>query len=88
MIQMVGRGLRTVNPEEYPGVVKSDCVILDFGTSSLIHGSLDAIKSGETTMQRQLVIWPSIALSTLLCGLLALTSVLTAVRLISKGRAS
>jgi hypothetical protein len=41
MIQMVGRGLRTVNPEEYPGVVKSDCVILDFGTSSLIHGSLE-----------------------------------------------
>ena len=41
MIQMVGRGLRTVNPEEYPGVVKSDCIILDFGTSSLIHGSLE-----------------------------------------------
>jgi superfamily II DNA or RNA helicase len=41
MIQMVGRGLRTVNPEEYPGVVKTDCVILDFGTSSLIHGSLE-----------------------------------------------
>ena len=29
------------NPEEYPGVVKTDCVILDFGTSSLIHGSLE-----------------------------------------------
>ncbi len=41
MIQMVGRGLRTVNPEEYPGVLKTDCVILDFGTSSLIHGSLE-----------------------------------------------
>lgn len=41
MIQMVGRGLRTVNPEEYPGVFKTDCVILDFGTSSLIHGSLE-----------------------------------------------
>jgi superfamily II DNA or RNA helicase len=41
MIQMVGRGLRTVNPEEYPGIVKSDCVILDFGTSSLMHGSLE-----------------------------------------------
>lgn len=41
MIQMVGRGLRTVNPEDYPGVVKSDCIILDFGTSSLIHGSLE-----------------------------------------------
>ena len=32
MIQMVGRGLRIVNPEEYPGVVKTDCVVLDFGT--------------------------------------------------------
>ncbi len=41
MIQMVGRGLRTVDPEEYPGVIKTDCVILDFGTSSLIHGSLE-----------------------------------------------
>ena len=41
MIQMVGRGLRTVNPTEYPGVVKTDCVVLDFGTSSLLHGSLE-----------------------------------------------
>jgi len=41
MIQMVGRGLRTVDPEEYPGVVKNDCIVLDFGTSSLIHGSLE-----------------------------------------------
>jgi DNA repair protein RadD len=41
MIQMVGRGLRTVDPEEYPGVIKSDCIVLDFGTSSLIHGSLE-----------------------------------------------
>lgn len=41
MIQMVGRGLRTVNPEEYPGVVKTDCIVLDFGTSSLLHGSLE-----------------------------------------------
>ena len=35
MIQMVGRGLRTVDPEEHPGVVKTDCIVLDFGTSSL-----------------------------------------------------
>ena len=41
MIQMVGRGLRTVNPDEYPGIIKTDCIILDFGTSSLIHGSLE-----------------------------------------------
>ncbi len=41
MIQMVGRGLRTVDPSEHPGVVKSDCIVLDFGTSSLLHGSLE-----------------------------------------------
>jgi hypothetical protein len=38
---MVGRGLRTVNPQEHPGVVKSDCIVLDFGTSSLLHGCLE-----------------------------------------------
>lgn len=41
MIQMVGRGLRTVDPAEFPGVVKTDCVVLDFGTSSLTHGTLE-----------------------------------------------
>lgn len=41
LIQMAGRGLRTVDPELYPGVVKRDCVILDFGTSILTHGNLD-----------------------------------------------
>ncbi|MBF0453885.1 MAG: DEAD/DEAH box helicase [Magnetococcales bacterium] len=41
LIQMVGRGLRTVDPEEFPGVIKTDCIVLDFGTSTLIHGSLE-----------------------------------------------
>lgn len=41
MIQMIGRGLRTVDPEEHPGVVKTDCIVLDFGTSSLTHGTLE-----------------------------------------------
>jgi len=41
MIQMVGRGLRTVSPEEHPGVIKTDCILLDFGTSTLLHGSLE-----------------------------------------------
>jgi len=41
MIQMVGRGLRTIDLEEHPGVIKTDCVMLDFGTSSLIHGTLE-----------------------------------------------
>ena len=41
MIQMVGRGLRTVDPAEFSGVVKTDCIVLDFGTSSLTHGTLE-----------------------------------------------
>ena len=41
MIQMIGRGLRTVDPSEYPGVIKTDCIVLDFGTSSIIHGRLE-----------------------------------------------
>lgn len=50
LIQMAGRGLRTVDPELHPGVVKKDCVILDFGTSLLNHGDLDmnaALKEDE-----------------------------------------
>lgn len=41
MVQMIGRGLRTVNLDEFPGVVKTNCIVMDFGTSVLTHGSLD-----------------------------------------------
>lgn len=41
MIQMIGRGLRTVDPAEFPGVIKTDCIVLDFGTSTLMHQSLE-----------------------------------------------
>jgi superfamily II DNA or RNA helicase len=47
MIQMVGRGLRTVDPGEvaepraFPGIIKRDCIVLDFGTSSQLHGCLE-----------------------------------------------
>lgn len=41
MIQMIGRGLRTVDPERYPDIIKDDCVVLDFGTSILMHGTLE-----------------------------------------------
>ncbi len=41
LIQMVGRGLRTVDPEEFPGVIKTDCIVLDFGTATLMHGCLE-----------------------------------------------
>lgn len=42
MIQMVGRGLRRMDPERYPGrQPKTDCIVMDFGTSILTHGSLE-----------------------------------------------
>src|SRR3546814_7237029 len=41
MIQMIGRGLRKVDPERYPGVHKDDCIVLDFGTSVLMHGGIE-----------------------------------------------
>ena len=41
MIQMIGRGLRVVDPELHPGIIKEDCIVLDFGTSSLTHGCLE-----------------------------------------------
>jgi len=41
MIQMIGRGLRKLEPERYPGLMKTDCVVLDFGTSAIMHGSLE-----------------------------------------------
>ena len=34
-------GLAHGGPEQYPGIVKTDRIVLDFGTSSLIHGTLE-----------------------------------------------
>lgn len=40
MIQMIGRGLRKVEDmEKYPGVIKKDCLVLDFGNSLDTHGT-------------------------------------------------
>ncbi len=52
MIQMIGRALRTVDPELHPGLIKTDAIILDFGTSCILHGKLeqdaeDALKERE-----------------------------------------
>lgn len=41
MIQCIGRGLRTVDPNLYPGINKQDCIVLDFGCSTLVHGTLE-----------------------------------------------
>lgn len=43
MIQMIGRGLRPVNCKDHPGIIKRDCIVLDFGTSLLTHGDLNTM---------------------------------------------
>jgi hypothetical protein len=40
-IQAIGRGLRRVDPERFPGIVKTDCIVLDFAGAALRHGSLE-----------------------------------------------
>ena len=42
MIQMIGNGLRTVDPEEYPDMLKTDCLVLDFGNSLNTHLDLES----------------------------------------------
>jgi TRAP-type C4-dicarboxylate transport system permease small subunit len=46
---------------------------------ALFHGTLDTIQNGQTTMQRQIALWPSIALSATLCAIAALTGILSAI---------
>jgi len=41
MVQMIGRGLRIVDPEIYSDTIKTDCIVMDFGTSIITHGALD-----------------------------------------------
>ncbi|MDH5528019.1 MAG: DEAD/DEAH box helicase, partial [Nitrospirota bacterium] len=53
LIQMIGRGLRTVDPHEHPGVVKDDCIVLDFGTATLMHGSLEQEASLDPRPKRE-----------------------------------
>ncbi len=48
----------------------------------LFSGARDALKTGETTMQLQLAVWPAIALCAVLCVLLVLTCLVTFRRLI------
>ncbi len=52
----------------------------------LFNGARDALRTGETTMQLQISVWPAIALCAVLCVLLVLTCVVTFRRL-AGGRA-
>lgn len=52
---------------------------------ALTHGVREAFESGETTMQRQIVLWPSIAICTVLAGLLAVTAAVSAIAILTRG---
>ena len=53
-------------------------------TACLVAGTLDHIRSGQTTMLLQLLVWPAIAICTLLAALLTCVAVATAVRLVRR----
>lgn len=55
---------------------------------ALAQGTLEAIRSGETTMQRQLLVWPSIGIAALLAAVLAVTAFLSARALLRRGQAA
>jgi DNA repair protein RadD len=48
LIQMVGRGLRKLDPERYPGRHKDECIVLDFGYSLHAHRGLEQTIRIET----------------------------------------
>lgn len=41
MMQMIGRGLRKIDTNKYPGMTKKDCKVIDFGISLINHGDLN-----------------------------------------------
>jgi TRAP-type C4-dicarboxylate transport system permease small subunit len=53
---------------------------------ALATGMTEAARSGETTMQRQLLIWPSIGLAALLAAVLCLTAIASAFALVAPHR--
>jgi TRAP-type C4-dicarboxylate transport system permease small subunit len=57
-------------------------VFMAFCAWGLFNGARDALRSGETTMQLQLAVWPAILLCAVLCVLLVLTCIGTIDRLI------
>ena len=63
-----------------------DLVYAAFGTFllwGLIQGAQESLKSGETLMQIQLVIWPAIAICAALSALLVISCLVSARRLLS-----
>lgn len=54
-------------------------------TACLVAGTLEHYRSGQTTMLLQIIVWPAIAISTLLLLLLTCVALATAVRLVRGG---
>lgn len=54
--------------------------------AGLAEGTWEAIRSGETTMQLQMSVWPALAVSTVLCALLTVAALYTALRQFKGGR--
>ena len=50
-------------------------------TACMVVGTRDFIKSGETTMMLQLIVWPAIAICTALTGLLTIVALVTAAKI-------
>lgn len=51
-------------------------------TAALVVGTIEHFRSGQTTMLLQLIVWPAIAISTVLLALLTLVALATAVKLL------
>ncbi len=61
---------------------------IGFLTFALLAGTLDSIRSGETTMQRQILIWPGIGLCMLLSGLLCASAFASGIERLKRARAT
>ena len=57
-------------------------LFMGFCAVGLATGTREALSNGQATQQLQFVIWPVIALCAVLCALLAITAVATALRLL------
>jgi TRAP-type C4-dicarboxylate transport system permease small subunit len=62
--------------------------VMGYLAYSMTFGALGMYQSGETTMQRQLPLWPSVAICTALALLVSVTALITAVRLARAGRST
>lgn len=70
--QKVGRGMRTIDPVKYPGVIKDDCIILDFGLSirngNIFDEDVDLDQSGTKDCPECKALLPARVWTCSICG--------------------